>query len=497
MNELTKDSLSKEIFHKIKLFSSEKYFKLFAYILTQKSKNFSAFEKISSLALSIDNFKNEKDNKKFKELYRTNNEVKKDKFSFWFYLMTYICNIKSKKKLIKFGKNELGMDPMIYTYMVNYCQNKVKLLNNLSIRHNLNLNNVVKFYLDICSYNILLIKEIKSKYEENNFNNYLINYNNHNYARRKTGTNTNINLRLQKNNQTAKKNAKLSTYLESKSLNGKKKINYSNSFTRLFIGETDQKSVEERHISNIFLKNFCDLKLFNKKINIASLYLKKLYKKLSKKKEIIIDSGMNHILNKFKLDSKLVETYQKKALSSDKKEKNNKNYFKNNTSDYIKPFLNNRKLTFDKISKFSGDTPQNEYLIKLKNSRDKLNINIKKHLSRNSDFDFSSDFYRGFSQQYSRNISSNFRNFRMSVTNNTKNNSAINTRYSNNNIKINLKNTYISGFRLRNRRNKSNNNSDILINIKTKLNNENTHRFNINPKKYQIKSSLSNELSFE
>ena len=212
------------------------------------------------------------------------------------------------------------------------------------------------------------------------------------------------------------------------------------------------------------------MKLFNKKTDVASLYLKKLYNKLSKKKEIIIDSGLNNVLNKFKLDSKMVETYQKNSLSSDKKENIRKKQFNNNINVYNKTFLENKKFsTFEKISKFSAGTPKAEYLMNLKNSRDKLNLNIKKNLSRNLDFDFSSDFNRGFSQQYSRNISNNIKSFRMSVTNNNKNNSTINARLSNNknnNIKINLKYSSVSGFRLRNKRN----NSDILINIKTKLN---------------------------
>jgi len=58
------------------------------------------------------------------------------------------------------------------------------------------------------------------------------------------------------------------------------------------------------------------LKLFNKKIDITGLYLKKLYNKLSKNREIIIVSGMNYILKKFKFDSKFVETYQKNSLNS-------------------------------------------------------------------------------------------------------------------------------------------------------------------------------------
>ena len=58
------------------------------------------------------------------------------------------------------------------------------------------------------------------------------------------------------------------------------------------------------------------MKLFNKKIDIKDLYLKKLYNKLSKNREIINDSGMNNILYKFKFDSKFVETYQKNSLNS-------------------------------------------------------------------------------------------------------------------------------------------------------------------------------------
>ena len=58
------------------------------------------------------------------------------------------------------------------------------------------------------------------------------------------------------------------------------------------------------------------MKLFNKKIDITGLYLKKLYNKLSKNREIINDSGMNNILYKFKFDSKFVETYQKNSLNS-------------------------------------------------------------------------------------------------------------------------------------------------------------------------------------
>ena len=495
MFEITNDNLSKEIYHKIKLFTNEKYFKLFAHILTEKSKNFSAFKNISSLALSMDNLAKEKELKKLKKLNKTKIIEKRNKFSPWFYLMMYICNIKNKKKFIKLEKNALDIDPIIFAYMVNFCKNKVKLLNNLSIHRRLKLNNLIKFYLDLCTYNILLKKEINSKNDENDEENNII-YNDNDYSRRRTGTIRKINMNLENDYQITKRDTKLrlSNYLESKSIKNKKKINYSNSFTRLFIGETDQKSLRERYISYKFIKNFCNLKLFNKKINLKSLCIKKLYNELSQKEDSI-DSGMNIILNKFKQDSKIVENYKKHSQSLRKKEKNLdkdkediKEQFKNNMGIYIKPLLKKNK-----ISTF----PQGEPLMNFNNSRDKLNIDIRRNKSRNIDFDFSSDLNRGFSQQYSKNLSTHFKSFRMSLTNNAKNNSNIYSKLSKNNLKINLKYSSLSRFRLRTRRNHSNNSSDILINIKTKLNKGNDYHFNIAHKKFKFKSSLNNELSLE
>ena len=517
MYEYTKENLTDEINQKIKFFSKEKYFNLFSYMLIKKSKNFSAFKKVSSLVLSIDNFAKQKEFRKCKKLNITINEEKRNKISPWFYLMIYICNIRNKKRFIKLKKNELNIDPIIYAYMVNYCQNKLKLLHNFSIHHNLNLTNLVKLYLDLCSYQILLDKEENS--EDENINQNIIN-NIKYYSQRKTKFNikelkmynsnnpsrNKINIRLQNNKTalTSKKNSKikLSTYIESKSKKDKKKIIYSNSFTRLFIGETDQTSVKKQYISNVFIKNFCLLKLFNKKIDVPTLYLKKFYNKLSKK-ENLIDSGMNNILNKFKSDSKMVETYQKNSLSFDKSKKNFdkkreniKKQFRKKINIYTKPSLKNNKFSsYDKISKLSLFTPNNKYLMNLKNSWDRLNINIKKHKSRNLDFDLSIDDNQGLSQQYSRKSSNKYiKSFRMSIN---KNNSIISPILPEYKLKLNIHNSPISMFRFRTKKNSSSNNNDIFINIKTKLIKDNDYHLNINHKKFQFKSSLSNELSFE
>ena len=244
------------------------------------------------------------------------------------------------------------------------------------------------------------------------------------------------------------------------------------------------------------------MKLFNKKIDVPTLYLKKFYNKLSKK-ENLNSSGMNNILNKFKSDSKMVEIYQKNSLSFDKSKKNFdkkreniKKQFRKKINIYTKPSLKNNKFSsYDKISKLSLFTPNNKYLMNFKNSWDRLNINIKKHKSRNLDFDLSIDDNQGLSQQYSRKSSNKYiKSFRMSIN---KNNSIISPILPEYKLKLNIHNSPISRFRFRTKKNSSSNNNDIFINIKSKLIKDNDYHLNINHKKFQFKSSLSNELSFE
>ena len=59
-------------------------------------------------------------------------------------------------------------------------------------------------------------------------------------------------------------------------------------------------------------------------------------------------------------------------------------------------------------------------------------------------------------------------------------------------VKINLKYSPISGFKLHRKINSMDNNNDIFINIRSKLNKENEH-MNINNKKFIFKSSLDEE----
>ena len=135
MYDYQADNLTEEIKHKIKLFTKEKYFNLFSYMLTKKCKNFSAFKKVSSLVLSIDNLIKEKETKRRKKLNIAKNEEKKARISPWFYFMVNICNVPHKRKYINPRKNGLNIDPIIYAYMASFCHKKLKLLIHFSIHY--------------------------------------------------------------------------------------------------------------------------------------------------------------------------------------------------------------------------------------------------------------------------------------------------------------------------------------------------------------------------
>ena len=514
MYEYQADNLNEEINQKIRFFTNEKYFKLFSYMLTKKSKNFSAFKKVSSLVLSIDYLEKEKEIKKNKKLNLVKKEENKKQISPWFYFMIHICNVPNKKKYIKPKKNEFNIETIIYSYMTSLCQNKIKLLNNFSITHHLNMDKLVKFYLDLCLNKIVQEKEnIKNNEieEQNSFdNNNINNIYNRNHHKRKSkfkftfkfpssDYKNKINFKSQKNHQ-IKSNTKIkiSNLFQSRNKKDRKQIDYSQSFTRLFIGETDQKSVIARYLSNIVIKKIKQMHLFNKKINLSSLYLKKMYKKLFRD-ENNIDNEMNVLVNKFKLDSKMVENYKRNTLSFDKKQ-NEEKYIDEDREKlqkqldkqinvYTKPILERNKYhTFNKVSKFSLHTPDNKILTRFKKNRNSF-INNKKNKNKSFLSNLSSDYNFGLSPKYSRNDSRNLSGLKMSYTNNSKTNSSIKLKYSKYNVKFNLKYSPVSIFKFKIKNNSINEDNDLFINIKKKLNKENEH-FHFKDKRYIFNSSM-------
>jgi hypothetical protein len=98
-----------------------------------------------------------------------------------------------------------------------------------------------------------------------------------------------------------------------------KSLDYNNSYTRLFIGETDEQSIRERYLSNMVVKKQKELHLLNSIEEFSLVYLKKMYKKLFKNKERnSMDNDMVKIMKQFEDDHKKLDNLKRNVINSDK-----------------------------------------------------------------------------------------------------------------------------------------------------------------------------------
>ena len=347
MSSYQNENLAESVKQKIKLFTKESYFKYFNYILIEKSKNISAFQKISSLSFSIE--------KLFKEKSKKNKLKENSHHSIWYIIMLLICdNSNHNKKYYK--RNEFNLNPICYSYLTNICQKKIKLLISFSINHRLTLGTLVKYYIDLC-INQMNQKEMNDNLQTNNIlsrPSAILDY-----RKKKKKTNQKVILKESNNNNINNKNVDNSNEIDNnKKSNQKKKLEYCNSFTRLFIGEIDPNSVKERYLSNMVIKKRKELHLYDSYTDLSNMYLKRLYNKLFKKEnKKVIDRDMIQVLNQFKNDTKKVENYQRNILILENFEKNREN--NNNEFDEVKELLKN-KLKAQKKMYMEHGTNDNE-----------------------------------------------------------------------------------------------------------------------------------------
>ena len=303
MTDLNSNYISDVVQQNIKLFVKEPYFTIFAHILTEKSKVLPPFKKILIQSFSVEILLKEKE--KLRKLLRFVKPQKEKvvETSFWYQMMLLICDVPKKKKS-EYEENEFNLNPICYRYLIHLCKLKIKLLTNFSCQFKIPLDVMVKFYLDLCANKINNDKEEKNPIEND---------------QEEKSSNKNIGSplnKIKKSQKNQKKFIDINSLLKEKKKNMLgTKIEYSNSFTRLFIGEIDPSSVRERYFSNILVKKLKQLRLYSSIQDLSQMYLKRLYNKLFKKDKGIVDQDMEQILNKFKSDSKKVESYQRNALS--------------------------------------------------------------------------------------------------------------------------------------------------------------------------------------
>lgn len=294
MNNIPDDVLEEIILNKVKLFTKESYYRYFRSILLELYKNICAFKKKESLTRSI--------TLKLKE--------KNNNMSLWYIIMILIFPFKSKITEDLYYEPYTNLNPICFHYLRNLCYVKIKKLTNLSVIEQVSMERVIPLFLELCEKRIILIKEKK---RGKSFNKIGSNYIQINKEKR-------ASLLIPRPNSILPR-----PKLNLKKISGKngpsiQPLEYSNSFTRLFIGETDEESIRERYLSNMIVKKQKQMHLLHSYGDLSYMYLKKMYKKMFKfeGKKGAMDYDMINIMNQFENDHKKIDNFQRNSLSNEK-----------------------------------------------------------------------------------------------------------------------------------------------------------------------------------
>ena len=272
------------ILGKIKLFTKENYFNSFSNILLQLSKNIFAFRKKESLSLSL--------SAKLREKNFSSN---------WNLIFLLIFHTKKDSEQI-----QLNLDPFCFLYLKNICFIKMKILLNLSNEIQIPIERIISLYLNLCQRKINYDR-LRKKQRTNLIKTY----------RQITSKPSRFSkLFLLGNDEKLKLKPKK---ILSKFISNVKPLDYNNSYTRLFIGETDEQSIRERYLSNMVVKKQKELHLLNSIEEFSFVYLKKMYKKLFKSQERnSMDNDMIQIIKQFEDDHKKLDNLKRNDINKSK-----------------------------------------------------------------------------------------------------------------------------------------------------------------------------------
>jgi hypothetical protein len=341
----------------IKLFTNSKYFRIFSNILKEISLCIFKLEDCKSLSYILDNTEND-----LKEIKNTTN------CSLWFIIMKALLYQRQNKYSKKYN-----IDNLSYKYLLRLCKLRNKQLLSIAIKQKKNLFFCVKIYLSLCEEKVnankkfALSKNSLKKRRRSSLFRSLINTN-----RRIALIKVNIpKEEIKKLKEGNKRNS-----CEKKEISNINKIKnknngllYCNSFTKLFIGDTDENSIIERHLSNMAVKLEQNLNINGSYIDLSGGYLKQLFNKISRQNQ----SQENDLKAQNSSCKKIIEIqkmFQKDYQKIENtKKRNQKN--KENISKSQRTIKSNSKLFRSNISscnpsnKFSSPSPSHSLHKKL------------------------------------------------------------------------------------------------------------------------------------
>ena len=278
------------IHQKVKIFKNKTYFKLFQTILINLSKNITIYRKQYSLSGKMEN--------------NNSNNGKKEKISFWFYIMKIVLDkLKAKEKAF-FIKNNLDVNPLVFSYLVKLCKIKMVKLEKLSISENAPMENLIRLYLDLCQKEIN--PNIEDQNEEQKSTLEIVDNKNNKLSPKKTNQ-----IKGTKNDNRREEEDLNENDVKKKYGIGKIRLTYNRSLCRLFIGDTDEKSVQKKHLMGITVKKDRTLKINGIQMGKSESYAKRIINEIGEEKGYYIDDDLHKILNKFKREQKFLDDYKK------------------------------------------------------------------------------------------------------------------------------------------------------------------------------------------
>ena len=315
------DSIKKNV----KLYTKEKYFPFFSKIL--KEDTIYMFNRSNTFLTKSLNEK-ESQNKKMKKIHEK---------SLWYIIMINIFYMKVN------NNSEHNVDLLLYKYLLKLCYIKMKKLLSISVKYKENLDTCINIYLELCQESIDAEKNkdiIQNKQPQKTDQNIIkrLPSMGKTLIRKDTFHRGEIKkyIKVKRDIKSAKNTNRINLKNINKKMNlniYKQKYLYSNSFTRLFIGDTDEDSVKQRYLSNIIVKNKKRINLHGSYIDLSKSYVKQLYNKIisqdqskESQKNNINNNNSNlillEILKMFENNFKKIEHFTKRKKKVMKSEKN-------------------------------------------------------------------------------------------------------------------------------------------------------------------------------
>ena len=280
MNNPSKEDIQELILNKAKLFMKELYLEIFSKFLYEYSENISDFPPKAPL-LNI--------------TCPTKDNICT---SYWQILTKLIFFVKEK--------NQYKLNPLSFRYIQYISYQKYKKLNIISISKHININTLISVYIDLCKSQIELNKETKRKIE--------LQKEKLRQLRRRSSALVMNEIKILKKSQSLTNKKRIEIH---KSQNTQQ-IVYSQSLAKLFIGETDKNSIQERHSNNMVIKRFQKLNLNSKK-ETNNIILEKIYSRiLNENKQLYIEDNKKKVLRRFQNHYNIMNKY-KKSLELNKK----------------------------------------------------------------------------------------------------------------------------------------------------------------------------------